>query len=112
MTKYNDVYSVVVFAIVVHTALTASLVNLFVTLNYVKKSDAAGTEKHFMYGGPVDLSVALTSADGDDSISDYGVSLIDMEVSLENYAAPTTSDDAHRGKAKANKAKTVRYMMW
>jgi hypothetical protein len=117
MKKYKDIYSVVVFAIVVHTALTASLVNMFITLSYVKKNDATGTEKPFLYGGPIDLGVVVdaedsTSADGDDIISDYVTSnFIDMEVSLENYSAPTTSADAH-GNNKANKPKTVRYMMW
>lgn len=117
MTKYKDIYSVVVFAIVVHTALTASLVNIFMTLSYVQ-SEATGTGKTiFQYGGSADLGVVVraedsTSAGDDSSISDFVVgNIFDTDLSLENYSAPTALDDDEVN-AELNKAKTVRYMMW
>ena len=107
MTKYKDIYSVVIFAIVVHTALTASLVNMFMTLSYVK-SDVA-----LQYGGPIDLSAIVGAEDstwavGDDT--DLVVGKFEADLSLENYKAPTASDEAQVN-AKTNKAKKFRYMM-
>ena len=108
MTKYIDIYYVVVFAIVVHAALTASLVNMFMTLSFVK-SDVA-----FQYGGPIDLSEIVGAEDSnwaDGSDTDV-VGKVEADVSLEKYKVPKARDESHANTMKSKKAKAQRYMMW
>ena len=89
---------------------------MLVTLTYVKKSDAKGrTNKRFQYGGPVDIVVVdaedsddMSSLDHEANNSNHYTKLSDMEISLEDYVAPTASDA--REHSKSNKEK--RYMMW
>ena len=108
MTKYIDIYYVVVFAIVVHAALTASLVNMFMTLSFVK-SDVA-----FQYGGPIDLSAIVGSEDSnwvDGSDTDV-VGKVEAGISLEKYKVPKAQDESHANTMMTKKAKAQRYMMW
>lgn len=108
MTKYKDIYSVVIFAVIVHTALTASLVNMFMTLSYVK-SDAA-----FQYGGPIDLTPTVGAEDSNWSVgsnADLLVRRYEPNLSLDSYRASKATDESHFN-TKSNKAKSLRYMMW
>lgn len=108
MTKYKDIYSVAIFAIVVHTALTASLVNMFMTLSYVK-SDVA-----FQYGGPIDLAPIVGAEDSNWAVgsnTDVIGRKYEPNLSLDSYRAPMATNESHMN-TKSNKAETLRYMMW
>lgn len=108
MTKYKDIYSVVIFAIVVHTALTASLVNMFMTLSYVKNDVA------FQYGGPIDLTPIVGAEDSNWAVgsnTDLLARKYESNLSLDSYRAPMAMDESHLN-TKSNKAKSLRYMMW
>ena len=108
MTKYIDIYYVVVFAIVVHAALTASLVNMFMTLSFVKRDVA------LQYGGPIDLSAIVGAEDSnwaDGSDTDV-VGKVEADVSLDKYKVSKSQDESHANTMKSKKAKAQRYMMW
>ncbi len=109
MTKYKDIYSVVIFAIIVHTALTASLVNMFMTLSYVQ-SDVA-----FQYGGPIDLTPTVGAEDSNWQAVRSNTGLLvrryEPNLSLDSYRAPMATDESHLN-TRSNKAKSLRYMMW
>ena len=107
MTKYKDIFSVVIFAIVVHTALTASLVNMFMTLSYVK------SDVPFQYGGPIDLTPILGAEESNWAVgrSTDVVGKYEPNLSLDNYRAPIATNESHFI-TKSNKAKSLRYMMW
>ena len=107
MTKYKDIFSVVIFAIVVHTALTASLVNMFMTLSYVK------SDVPFQYGGPIDLTPILGAEESNWAVGRNTdiVGKYEPNLSLDNYRAPMVTNESHFN-TKSNKAKTLRYMMW
>lgn len=107
MTKYRDIYSVVVFAIVVHSALTASLVNMFMTLSFVKNDVA------IQYGGPIDLSEIVGSEDSNwaDESDATDVGEYEADLSIENYKVSKARKESHANN-KSNKAVTLRYMMW
>ena len=108
MTKYIDIYYVVVFAIVVHAALTASLVNMFMTLSFVKKDVA------LQYGGPIDLGAIVGAEDpncADGSDTDV-VGKFEAGISLEKYKVSKLQDESHANTMKSKKAKAQRYMMW
>ena len=107
MTKYKDIYSVVIFAIVVHAALTASLVNMFMTLSFVN-SDVA-----FQYGGPIDLSEIIGSEDSNwaDESDSTDVGKFEADLSLDKYKVSKAGNESHANN-KSNKAKPLRYMMW
>ena len=108
MTKYIDIYYVVGFAIVVHAALTASLVNMFMTLSFVK-SDVA-----LQYGGPIDLSAIVGAEDSNwaDGSGTIVVGKIEADVSLDKYTVSKSQDESHANTMKSRKAKAQRYMMW
>ena len=98
MTAYKDIYSVVVFAVLVHAALTASLVNMFMTLSYVKR------DAPLRYGGPVDHIKVIAGK---------GVAgNVQSNVSLEKYEASTTLDGKDEMDVQSNKPETFRYVMW
>ena len=98
MTAYKDIYSVVVFAVLVHAALTASLVNMFMTLSYVKR------DVPLRYGGPVDHLKVIAGTNV--------VGKVESNVSLEKYEASATLDGKHAMDVQSNKPETFRYVMW
>ena len=109
MTKYIDIYYVVVFAIVVHAALTASLVNMFMTLSFVRSDVAA------QYGGPIDLSaiVGLEDSNWVDGSDTDVVGKVEADVSLDKYKVSKSQDESLANTImKSKKAKAQRYMMW